>query len=206
VADAAGITPEDLAARRVAVGNLGAALRGLVDAAVRTEVPDDVLAEAADLAAELAARLAVRSRGLGEMAAIDDVEAGERWYNPVYGLGSPLAPPMVPTSWGSGRATARVTLGKAHEGPLGLGHGGVIAMLFDHILARAIRSAGRGGMTASLTVSYRRPVPLGVPLITTAEMGAAEGRRTPVTARLVAEDDPTTTLAEAEGVFITPRP
>jgi acyl-coenzyme A thioesterase PaaI-like protein len=79
-------------------------------------------------------------------------------------------------------------------------------MLFDHILARAIRSAGRGGMTASLTVSYRRPVPLGVPLITTAEMGAAEGRRTPVTARLVAEDDPTTTLAEAEGVFITPRP
>jgi uncharacterized protein (TIGR00369 family) len=140
------------------------------------------------------------------MAAIDDPDTGERWYNPVHGLGSPLAPPLVPTSSGDGRATGRVTLGKAHEGPVGLGHGGVIASLFDHILARAIRSAGRGGMTASLTVYYRRPVPLGVPLIATAEMGAAEGRRTPVTARLVAEDDPTTTLAEAEGIFVAPRP
>jgi acyl-coenzyme A thioesterase PaaI-like protein len=199
------MTQEERAARRAAVGNLGTALRELVDAAVRTEVPDDVLAEAAGLASDLAARLAVRARGLQEMAAIDDPEAGERWYNPVHGLGSPLAPPMVPTASGDGRATGRVTLGKAHEGPNGLGHGGVIAMLFDHILARAIRSAGRGGLTSSLTVSYRRPVPLGVPLVVTAEMGTVDGRRTPVTARLVAEDDPGTTLAEAEGLFVALR-
>ena len=43
-------------------------------------------------------------------------------------------------------------------------HGGVVATLLDHVLARAVRAAGRGGLTATLTVTYRRPVPLGVPL------------------------------------------
>ncbi|HEY0507354.1 MAG TPA: hypothetical protein VGD12_04740, partial [Blastococcus sp.] len=40
----------------------------------------------------------------------------------------------------------------------------------------------------------------------TAEMGATEGRRTTATARLTAEDDPDTTLAEAEGLFVALRP
>jgi hypothetical protein len=37
-------------------------------------------------------------------------------------------------------------------------------------------------------------------------MGATDGRRTTATARLVAEDDPSTTLAEAEGLFVALRP
>ena len=78
--------------------------------------------------------------------------------------------------------------------------------MLDHVLARAVRAAGRGGLTATLTVTYRRPVPLGVPLVATAEMGTTEGRRTTATARLVAEDDPGTTLAEAEGLFVALRP
>ena len=44
--------------RREAVGELGTALRELVDAAVRTEVPLDELAEAAAVATELADGLA----------------------------------------------------------------------------------------------------------------------------------------------------
>jgi acyl-coenzyme A thioesterase PaaI-like protein len=85
-------------------------------------------------------------------------------------------------------------------------HGGVVATLLDHVLARAVRAAGRGGLTATLTVTYRRPVPLGVPLLATAEMGATDGRRTTATARIVAEDDPGSTLAEAEGLFVALRP
>ncbi|MBW8765721.1 MAG: hypothetical protein JF630_05615, partial [Geodermatophilales bacterium] len=54
-------------------------------------------------------------------------------------------------------------------------------------------AGGRGGLTATLTVTYRRPVPLGVPLLVTAETGAIDGRRTTATARLVAEDDHSTT-------------
>jgi acyl-coenzyme A thioesterase PaaI-like protein len=85
-------------------------------------------------------------------------------------------------------------------------HGGVVATLLDHVLARAVRAAGRGGLTATLTVRYRRPVQLGVPLLLSAEIGESSGRRTTATARLVAEDDPGTVLAEAEGLFVSLRP
>jgi uncharacterized protein (TIGR00369 family) len=181
-------------------------LRDLVDAAVRTEVSLDELAAATEAARQLAAGLRAESRGLHDIATVDDPEVGERWYSPVYGPGNPVAPPVVATDSADGRATGRVTLGKAHEGPPGLVHGGVVATVLDHVLARAVRAAGRGGLTAALTVTYRRPVQLGVPLVATAELGATDGRRTTATARLVAEDDPSTTLAEAEGLFVALRP
>ncbi|MCW2578687.1 MAG: uncharacterized protein JWR82_288 [Blastococcus sp.] len=204
--DPAGLTPQDRAVRREAVGDLGAALRDLVDAAVRTEVSLADLGAATEVARDLAARLRAVTRGLHDIAAVDDPEIGERWYSPVYGPGNPVAPPMVAAPAAEGRATGRVTLGKAHEGPPGLVHGGVVATVLDHVLARAVRAAGRGGLTATLTVTYRRPVHLGVPLVATAEVGTTEGRRTTATARLVAEDDPGTTLAEAEGLFVALRP
>jgi uncharacterized protein (TIGR00369 family) len=197
---------EDREVRRAAVADLGEALRDLVDAAVRTEVPLDALAAAAGEARALADRLRVGGRGLFDIAAVDDPEHGERWYSPVYGPGSPVAPPLVASSTPDGRATGRVTVGKPHEGPPGLVHGGVVATLLDHVLARATRAAGRGGLTATLTVTYRRPVRLGVPLLLTAEVGRTAGRRTAATARLVAEAEPDTVLAEAEGLFVGLRP
>lgn len=200
------LSREERDTRRDAVGDLGSALRDLVDAAVRTEVPIPELAEAAAVARELAGRLRGQSRELHEIASVDDPEIGERWYSPVYGPGNPVAPPLVATDTPDGRATGRVTLGKPHEGPPGLVHGGVVATLLDHVLARAIRAAGRGGLTATLTLTYRRPVPLGVPLLATAEIGTSDGRRTTARARLVAEDDHGTTLAEAEGLFVALRP
>jgi uncharacterized protein (TIGR00369 family) len=173
---------------------------------VRTEVPLEELAAATEAARQLAAGLRAQTRGLHDIASVDDPEVGERWYSPVYGPGNPVAPPMVATDSADGRATGRVTVGKMHEGPPGLVHGGVVATLLDHVLARAVRAAGRGGLTATLTVTYRRPVQLGVPLVATAEMGTTDGRRTTATARLAAEDDPATTLAEAEGLFVALRP
>ncbi|MGY1661487.1 PaaI family thioesterase [Geodermatophilus sp. SYSU D00705] len=200
------LPPTERAARREVVGELGTALRDLVDAAVRTEVPADELAAVAAAARALTARLRAADRGLHEVASVDDPERGERWYSPVYGPGSPVAPPLEATDTPDGRATGRVTVGRAHEGPPGLVHGGVVATLLDHVLARAVRAAGRGGLTATLTVRYRRPVPLGVPLLVAAEAGEANGRRTPATARLVPQDDTGTVLAEAEALFVALRP
>ncbi|WP_347059808.1 PaaI family thioesterase [Blastococcus sp. HT6-30] len=192
--------------RRGAVGDLGSALRELVDAAVLTEVPMAELADVAGAVRQLAGRLRADGRGLHDIPSVDDPATGERWYSPVYGPGNPVAPPMEASSTPDGRATGRVTLGKPHEGPPGLVHGGVVATLLDHVLARAVRAAGRGGLTATLTVTYRRPVQLGVSLVATAELATTEGRRTTATARLVAADDPATTLAEAEGLFVALRP
>lgn len=190
--------------RRDAVAELGAALRDLVDAAVRTEVPVTELAAASEAARRLALRLRADSRDLLEPPTVDDPATGERAYSPVSGPGSPVAPSLVATQSDDGRATGHVTVGPAHEGPPGLVHGGVVAALFDHLLARAVRAGGRSGLTATLTVSYRRPVRLGVPLLLTAKTVGADGRRTMARARLVAEDDPGTTLAEADGVFVSP--
>jgi uncharacterized protein (TIGR00369 family) len=196
---------EDLTARRVAVTELGSALRELVEAAVRTEVPVADLEAATGTARQLTGRLRAVSRDLHDLPSVDDA-TGERWYSPVYGPGNPVAPPLEAEHTPDGRATGRVVLGQAHEGPPGLVHGGVVAALFDHMLARAVRAGGRGGLTAELTVTYRRPVRLGVPLLLTAKMVDADGRRTTARSRLVAEDDPGTTLAEAEGLFVALRP
>ena len=84
------LSPEDRATRRDAVGELGSALRELVDAAVRTEVPIPELAEAAAAARELATLLRGQSRELHEIASVDDPQIGERWYSPVYGPGNPV--------------------------------------------------------------------------------------------------------------------
>ncbi len=192
--------------RRAAVADLGAALRELVEACVRTEVPDEELAEVAVAARELADRLRVAGRGLPEVASCDDPVAGERWYSPVYGPGSPVAPPLVVDAAGAEGVTAHVELGKAHEGPPGLVHGGTTATLLDHVLARAVRVSGSGGLTATLTVTYRRPVRLGVPLVLTAHVVGTEGRRTTARGTVAAAADPGTVLAEAEGLFVALRP
>jgi uncharacterized protein (TIGR00369 family) len=197
---------EERAARREAVGALGAALRELVDAAVRTEVPIADLEKATAAAQEVTALLSADLREVHEIASVDDPQTGERWYSPVYGPGSPVAPPMVVEDFpAEGRCVGRVTVGKKHEGPPGLVHGGVLAILLDHVLARSARAAGHGGLTATLTVTYRRPVHLGVPLLVTGQLGSVEGRRATATARLVAEDDPGTTLAEGEAVLVALR-
>lgn len=199
-------TAEERAVRRDAVGELGAALRELVDAAVRTEVPLDRLAEATRAARELTALLSEDLREVHEIATVDDPETGERWFSPVYGPGSPVAPPMVVEDFPSeGRCVGRVVVGKQHEGPPGLVHGGVVATLLDHVLARAARAAGHGGLTGSLTIKYRAPARLGIPLVATGELVSVEGRRATSIARLVAEDDPETVLAEGEAVLVALR-
>lgn len=192
--------------RRQAVGTLGAALRELADVAVRTEVPVADLEKATALAAELTALLGTDVREVHQIAAVDDPEVGERWYNPVYGPGSPVAPLMAVEQFPEeGRCVGRVTVHKQHEGPPGLVHGGVVATLLDHVLARSARIAGHGGLTGTLTVNYRRPVPLGVPLVVTGELVSVDGRRATARARLVAEDDQGTTLAEGEALLVALR-
>jgi uncharacterized protein (TIGR00369 family) len=200
------LTPEQRGVRRDAVAELGQALRELVDAAVRTEVPVDRLDEATRAAGELTALLSGELREVHEIASVDDPATGERWYSPVYGPGSPVAPPMVVEDLPEERrCVGRVTVGKQHEGPPGLVHGGVVATLLDHVLARSARAAGHGGLTATLTVSYRRPVHLGVPLVVTGELVSVEGRRATATARVVAEDAPEITLAEGEATLVALR-
>jgi acyl-coenzyme A thioesterase PaaI-like protein len=199
------LTGEALARRRAAVGGLGDALRELVDAAVLTEVAEEELAAVAGAVREQAARLRAQARELTGIAAVDDPEVGERWYNPVYGPGNPFAAPLDVVVSDGGRVSARVTLGKPFEGPPGLVHGGFIATMLDHVLARAARSAGHGGLTATLAVRFRRPVPLGAPLVLEAALEETEGRRATTRATLALAEAPEVPLAEGEAVLVALR-
>ena len=80
-------------------------------------------------------------------------------------------------------------------------HGGVVAGLFDAIVAT------RGGlsgskMTAKLVVDFRRPVPINRRIRMEAVVDRIEGRKYHLSARML---DGENLLAEAYGLTLTPR-
>jgi uncharacterized protein (TIGR00369 family) len=184
---------------------LAAALRGLMDAAVLTSA-DPHHVEAVTAEVEL---LAQRLRGPdGElltehMTWEDDVRLmrGDRADNPVIGRANPLSPPMSVRALDDGTVVSELTMRPIYEGPPGLVHGGFIAALFDQLLGVANTANGHGGMTAELTVRYRRPTPLGVPLTFRARVDSVSGRRIHSSGEVLANGAVT---AEATGLFITP--
>ena len=98
---------------------------------------------------------------------------------------------------------AHGTFGAAYEGPPGYVHGGWIALAFDEMLGIANIAAGHPGMTARLTVHYRKPTPLFRELRFRAWVDRVEGRR--IMSRAEVWDGDTLT-AEADGLFVQPRP
>ncbi|MFE2313047.1 PaaI family thioesterase [Streptomyces sp. NPDC059441] len=198
-------TGEELDHQRAAIAALGHELRALVDATVRTAAPTEVLHRVTDGVRRLTGQLAGRRRVRAEIPAVDQFPGGVRMYSPVTGAGSPLAPPMDVTP-DSGGVVGRCTLGIAHEGPPGYGHGGMSAMLLDELMGWACAAAGMPGMTVSLQVRYHRPVPLGTPLRVYARVTGTEGRKIFVDGSIGTEDDPSVVVVTADGVFFSPDP
>ena len=96
-------------------------------------------------------------------------------------------------------AQGSVTFTRPYEGPPGCVHGGIIAAAFDQTHSIANIMAGAAGPTAQLTLRYRKPTPLGVPLRFEGWQTRVAGRRIHAAGRLLAGDLVT---AEAEGVFV----
>ena len=61
----------------------------------------------------------------------------------------------------NGDVWADFHLGAAYEGPPGLVHGGVSALVLDQVLGEAAGAGGKPGMTGTLTLRYRQGTPLG---------------------------------------------
>ncbi|MFD8218364.1 PaaI family thioesterase [Streptomyces sp. NPDC059697] len=196
---------EELHQRRTAIAALGHELRALVDATVRTTAAPSTLHRVADGVHRLTAQLTGRRRAHAEVPEVDEFPGGVRMYSPVTGTGSPLAPPLRVTRLDRG-ATGTCVLGIAHEGPPGYGHGGISAMLLDELMGWACATAGMPGMTVSLQMRYHRPVPLESPLRVLAHVTGTEGRKVYVTGSIVTEEDLSTVLVAADGVFVSPDP
>ncbi|HEY2053904.1 MAG TPA: PaaI family thioesterase [Solirubrobacterales bacterium] len=123
--------------------------------------------------------------------------------SPMIGFANPISPPVevwaVEGEGGRREIRGRVTFDYPFEGPPTCVHGGVIAELFDELLGLSNILAGKGAMTGTLTVRYRRPTPLLAPLELAARHTGQEGRKVYAWGGLYHEGELT---AEAEGVFI----
>jgi acyl-coenzyme A thioesterase PaaI-like protein len=96
-------------------------------------------------------------------------------------------------------ALLTVTLGSAFEGAPGRAHGGMVAALIDEAMGFALSASGITAFTGRLTLTYRAPTPVGVPLEGHARVAHRQGRKLTITAELRCGE---TLLAEAEGLFI----
>ncbi len=69
---------------------------------------------------------------------------------------------MLNISFSSGKARSEVIFKEVHQGWRGIVHGGVISAAIDEVMAYAIGSISRSvGVTAELTVRFKKPVKVG---------------------------------------------
>lgn len=98
------------------------------------------------------------------------------------------------------RVVGAFTASENHSGYAHAAHGGVLAALLDECLAWAC-AVGRGTyfVTGELTLKYRRPAPLGVPIAVTGAAGEARGPYVRATGEARLADG--TLVATAAGSF-----
>ncbi len=188
--------------RLAALSVLAQQVRDLMDAAALTDVDEDEMtAVTAELVA-LTERLRAARRATPQPHEIAPDGTYRHLGNAVTGACNPHALPLHTEVTPEGGTRSELTFRPIHEGPPNAVHGGVSAMILDHVLGNTAAAAGRGGVTGTLTIRYRRPTPYGRPLVATAEIARTEGRKTWVEGRIATPDD--TVLVEATGLFITP--
>ena len=192
----------DLSKLEMLYGPLAGSVRRLVDISIRTT---------ADPATVAAAKLKIDS-------ATDELNASAQsgpfgvqrkpdgstiaWGNAVIGLRNPVAPPLLIHREPDGQVWSEFVLGAPYEGPPGHVHGGVCALILDHVLGATAHQPHRPAYTGTLILRYLRKTELGIPLRAEAHVERVDGAKTFSTGLIGDEEGPT---VEAEGIFIHPK-
>ncbi|MGN0099470.1 MAG: PaaI family thioesterase [Dietzia sp.] len=176
-----------------------AELRRLREATAALAHSDVELGDIADRLAEVADLLEPRVPSPSVRLENMWTGAGTRRSNPVAGPENPLAPPVQFYGCDDGSVRAEVTLGPVYQGPPGCVHGGISALIIDHMMGFANHWGGRFGMTAHYEIDYRSPTPLLQPLTFRAWVQESEGRKTWTHATIHAGDR---LCVEARGLFL----
>jgi acyl-coenzyme A thioesterase PaaI-like protein len=175
---------------------LGEALRRLLDVVVQTGASPAELRSAASAIDAVTASLA------GPVMRADmatDRDSYRAHMSLVGGLSHPAAPQLVLEPSGNG-VTGQVTVGMVFQGGPGLVHGGVLALLIDHAMGCVAAGPERPAMTVQLSLRYRQPTPVGVPLTVAAQLDRMEGRKLHLSATISAAGQVT---VDADAVFLT---
>ncbi|WP_110181232.1 PaaI family thioesterase [Nocardioides solisilvae] len=192
---------DELARQEDLYGPFTQSVRELVDATLRTTVDEEEVRRAQAEIEAVTARLRASTMEGSYGVRYSSDGTTRPWGNAVVGLRNPVAPPLAFDRHPEGRATSDFTLGAAYEGPPGLVHGGVSALILDQALGEACGAGGRPGMTGGLTLTYRRPTRMGR-LRCEAWIADRDGYKT-VARGTIGDADGAT--VEAEGIFIVPK-
>ena len=96
---------------------------------------------------------------------------------------------------------SRTTLQPESQGWKDVAHGGIVMALLDEAMAHAAGLAGHRGMTASVNVRFRKPVPIGSPIELRGKV--MWQRRNVLGLEASVLDEHGTTLAHADGHFVS---
>jgi acyl-coenzyme A thioesterase PaaI-like protein len=175
-------------------------LRKLIDAALHTEVDERTVSDAKGTIETLTELLDSERRTVTTLRH-ESTGRPLAWANPAVGLRNAIAPPMVIHHEDDGRCWSEFSLSGAYEGPPGWVHGGICALVLDHLLGEAASNGlTKPKFTGTISLRYLRGTPLG-PLRAEAWVERVEGPKTYARGIIRDADGPT---VEAEGVFIMP--
>jgi len=142
------------------------------------------------------------------LSSFEDFELGAdlatiHTYSPALGDANPFAPQVELEVTEDKVVQGTVTFAEIHNGPpWNTCHGGVVALVYDDIVGLAAMVGAGGGMTARLTINYRKPTPLFEPIRFRAWLEEHEDRKFIARGEMRLGD---TLLSEADGLFIRPK-
>jgi len=202
--------PSDLSTAEVEAserlyGGLADDVRLLIDVAIRTNVDADRIAAARELVRQAEQILAEEASPDPAGVHFNTEGRSWNWGNAVVGVRNAIAPPVVLQWADDGTVRSEVELGAAYEGPPGCVHGGVSSLMLDHLMGETASAAHtRLIVTGTLTLRYRRPLPLGK-IRMQAQITEENDRKVTVTAHIGCDAYGDEAAVEATGLFIVPR-
>lgn len=139
----------------------------------------------------------------GEMAGMawreDDITSVMP-YSPVSGKRNAIAPPLRLWKVGDNEVGGEAFFSSTYAGPPNAVHGGIIAAVFDEILAMANVISGSAGFTGTLTIKYHDKTPLNTPIELWGVTVRRDGRKQICRGEMRVDGRVTAT---AEGLFIS---
>lgn len=197
------------------VGGLSEAINQEVSQLIRhlrcSDAPDEVLAEATGHIQQAMVALKPwlqEGEGWSTISIGSDIP-GFPWteddltavmpYSPISGKRNPIAPPIRLWKAGENEVRGEAIFSPTYAGPPDSVHGGIIAAVFDEILAMSNVISGTAGFTGTLTIRYRRKTPLNTPIELWGKNVRQDGRKQLCQGEMRVNGEVTAT---AEGLFI----
>jgi uncharacterized protein (TIGR00369 family) len=98
------------------------------------------------------------------------------------------------------RARGSFILSPSYAGGGGFAHGGIIAVVLDEAMGKISRLADESAVTAEMNIEYKRPVPIGKPILVEGWQEEMKGRNRFRVAEI--RDEQGNLLARGKGRFV----